>query len=102
MKRWWYMALLLICLLTLTLQVVGATTSPQDADTGGPLGWSVASILGAVTALVGWVTGIVLAAINRQWVWLALIVIFSTLAAGIYALTRLLRGPLKQEEVFQD
>lgn len=97
MSRKWYAGLLAVCLLSLALQIVGLASSPNGNEVSSEL--PVTLVLSSIAGLVGWVWGIVMAARNRQWVWLVLIVIFSILAAGIYAMVNLVSGSKTTHEV---
>ena len=91
MARKWYKGLLAVCLLGLTLTIVGlglVLANEAEPSVAAAATLLLANILG----FIGWVWGIVLAVQNRHWVWLVLNILLGALSAGVYSVVRLKSG----------
>ncbi len=95
MERKWYVGLLAVCLLSLTLIIVAigllATSPPNEAEPS--LAFISTFLLANLLGFIGWVWGIVLTVQNRHWVWLVFNILIGPLSAAVYSVVRLKSGP---------
>jgi hypothetical protein len=100
MNRIWYAVLLLLCIVTVILQGMGLPEYIQSVrvtefGTSPPV--SPVMSVAAITSLVAWIWGLVLAIRQKRWSWLISFFFLSYLAVGLFAALRLFRGTTQSQ-----
>jgi hypothetical protein len=92
-KRWLYIVLLVLCLLTIALQVSGGLeqslqavhhVTPGKIVVPGPR-----ALIIDITSFISWILGIILTIRGRQWKWMMLVAFTSYAGGTLYALRSL-------------